>query len=96
MIYLAEVTEYAPVICKSASEELKKALTECAHNILYASIPFTKKEREDLRAEIDTIIIPNIQTLATLLPDVKICGRNSSVYTNVPNDATCCRKVAEC
>jgi hypothetical protein len=49
-MFLTTENEYAELLYKHAKPDLKKALAECAHNILYGSIEFSEVDRVKLRS----------------------------------------------
>jgi hypothetical protein len=49
LIYFTAPNAYVKSVYLSADRELKCALAECAHNILYGDIDFTDVDREILR-----------------------------------------------
>ena len=43
---------YEGVVYAKAKASLRKALAECAHNVLYGEIDFTDEERQVLRSHV--------------------------------------------
>ena len=80
LIYLSMPSGYEGVVYANAKASLRKALAECAHNVLYGEIDFTDEERQVLRShakdltllsqgkKIDPDILPKI--LAPVIPYV--------------------------
>ena len=50
LIYLSMPSGYEGVVYAKAKASLRKALAECAHNVLYGEIDFTDEERQVLRS----------------------------------------------